>query len=306
MTGNFRPIDLGLAHAEQAIIDRQFERFDNTTDDLRKEKVALLHRLDSAQRALVENRRLQQQIANLEALGFKASLLGAREVVAKLLLAEEHLETERWMEAIPVLQGLTKSFGEVLETSFDSAKRAHEDARLAWDALFPKIGPPDLGFLFDPEPVPQKAAALHRRGETWEACQSFRESMDHLEAWTSEVVSFNEKLADSARSAGEGVEILGVPFVSVKATLWSRFEIRVMDLARYVADDNPLSGESGSFWQQPGYPVGPTHPAVGITRRDAKAFCVWLGSQLNGTGSPFGRLPTQREWQRLAELEQVQ
>ena len=129
--------------------------------------------------------------------------------------------------------------------------------------------------------------------------------MDHLEAWTSEVVSFNEKLADSARSAGEGVEILGVPFVSVKATLWSRFEIRVMDLARYVADDNPLSGESGSFWQQPGYPVGPTHPAVGITRRDAKAFCVWLGSQLNGTGSPFGRLPTQREWQRLAELEQV-
>lgn len=111
---------------------------------------------------------------------------------------------------------------------------------------------------------------------------------------------------------------LGMVFVRVgglEDTFFSIWETRVQDFAAFTKDAayNALSGvistnglndgkqdAFGSNWKAPGWEQGPNHPACGLSRDDAVAFCAWLSELAASKGqlpkSFTYRLPTDAEW----------
>ncbi|MGJ3241464.1 MAG: formylglycine-generating enzyme family protein [Opitutales bacterium] len=63
---------------------------------------------------------------------------------------------------------------------------------------------------------------------------------------------------------------------------------------------------NGDTWQDPGYAQNGDHPVVGVSLKDARAFCAWLTRHDHATGdlpeTHEYRLPTDREWSRAAGL----
>jgi len=115
---------------------------------------------------------------------------------------------------------------------------------------------------------------------------------------------------------------LGMKFVPVKGTdvLFSIWDTRVQDFESFVnatgydatKDMFSVTGEGwkkpsdnwlkqqGDTWKSPGFTQGPTHPVVGVSWEDAKAFCKWLTGKERAAGRLTAgqeyRLPTDAEW----------
>ncbi|MBE7212142.1 MAG: SUMF1/EgtB/PvdO family nonheme iron enzyme, partial [Gluconacetobacter diazotrophicus] len=98
----------------------------------------------------------------------------------------------------------------------------------------------------------------------------------------------------------------------------SRWKTRVRDFAAFVeATGYDATGgmfsfrggadvASGATWREPGFPQTPDHPVVGVSWKDAYAFCDWLTQQAHESGEldedQFYRLPTDLEWSRAVGL----
>lgn len=107
---------------------------------------------------------------------------------------------------------------------------------------------------------------------------------------------------------------LGMRFVPVPGTrVWfSVWDTRVQDFKSFVSETGydatkgmwsiSKSGweERGATWESPGFTQGWTHPVVGVSWKDAKAFCAWLTKKEQATGQlpkeMAYRLPTDVEW----------
>jgi formylglycine-generating enzyme required for sulfatase activity len=78
-----------------------------------------------------------------------------------------------------------------------------------------------------------------------------------------------------------------------RRVLFCVWETRVQDYAVFAA-------ETKREWPQPGFPQGPTHPAVNVSWDDAQAFCTWLTERERKSGhlgaTERYRLPTDHEW----------
>jgi formylglycine-generating enzyme required for sulfatase activity len=118
------------------------------------------------------------------------------------------------------------------------------------------------------------------------------------------------------------VNSLGMKFVPVKGTdvLFSIWDTRVQDFEAFVQatghdatkDMFSVTGDGwkkpgdnwvkqqGDTWKSPGFTQGPTHPVVGVSWEDAKAFCKWLTEKERAAGRLRAgqeyRLPTDAEW----------
>ncbi len=113
---------------------------------------------------------------------------------------------------------------------------------------------------------------------------------------------------------------LGMRFVPLDAAgvLMSDWKTRVRDFAAFVdatgydatAGMTTLqSGDTalrGANWREPGFPQTPDHPVVGVSWKDAYAFCDWLTQREHETGwldeDQLYRLPTDAEWSRAVGL----
>jgi formylglycine-generating enzyme required for sulfatase activity len=66
--------------------------------------------------------------------------------------------------------------------------------------------------------------------------------------------------------------------------------------------------QQGGSWKNPGFAQGPSHPVVGISWNDAKAFCQWLTQTERDRGliasNEYYRLPTDWEWGMAVGLRQ--
>ena len=106
---------------------------------------------------------------------------------------------------------------------------------------------------------------------------------------------------------------LRMKFVPVPGTqvLFCIWDTQVEDYSAFVeATGNDTTGgmwslgqdgwkQLGATWKEPGFSQGPTHPVVGVSWYDAKAFCAWLTERERRSGVlPAGasyRLPTDQE-----------
>jgi Sulfatase-modifying factor enzyme 1 len=115
---------------------------------------------------------------------------------------------------------------------------------------------------------------------------------------------------------------LGMKFVPLAGTqiLFSVWNTRVQDFRAFI-DDNPsydppgemwsLSKDGwkqrGATWKEPGFQQGSTHPVVGVSWNDAKAFCEWLTIRERASGALSAgmkyRLPTDEEWSVAVGLD---
>ena len=107
---------------------------------------------------------------------------------------------------------------------------------------------------------------------------------------------------------------LGMKFVPIPGldVLFSVWDTRVQDFQAFVQETgydatagmysykNGQWGQNGDSWKNPGYSQGPTHPVVGMSDADAKAFCAWLTKKEQAAGrlgpDQEYRLPTNDEW----------
>jgi len=114
---------------------------------------------------------------------------------------------------------------------------------------------------------------------------------------------------------------LGMKFVPVAGTevLFSIWDTRVQDFRAFVESsgyDATVGMWSvgkdgwkrrGATWKEPGFKQGSTHPVVGVSWADAKAFCEWLTKRERGSGvlpkDVHYRLPTDQEWSVAVGLD---
>ena len=118
-------------------------------------------------------------------------------------------------------------------------------------------------------------------------------------AWAEASVSGRGQTPPEAVGAGNsgrkttnslGMIFAPVPGAAVRFSIWVT---RVQDYAAFAT-------ATRRAWGKPSFPQGPTHPAVNVSREDAKLFCGWLTTRERAAGRLEAgqeyRLPTDAEW----------
>ena len=111
-----------------------------------------------------------------------------------------------------------------------------------------------------------------------------------------------------------GMRFISIPELPVQFSIW---ETRVQDFEAFARKTGYATGpvmmtlgqnnqwrQSDHSWRNPDFAQTPAHPVVGVTWRDAEAFCEWLTQQERQAGllstNQYYRLPTRTEWLRVA------
>ncbi len=251
-----------------------------------------------------------------------ASRLRFDELEARL---DEEFETHRLREQVSLLRAIQPSLDwptpwipstddptptfeasrlkQVLETQAKQHLTEATEALEAWNGLFGKEGAPNLSFLGSPSEGLRQAAILTEEGNLAAAIASRIESTKLLQKWTVEVRALHQRSEASWNNSEHKFETdMGMRFVKHRGRYWSIWETRVMDFARYIQEFPERSQVVGDFWQNPGYPQGPTHPVVGIDQETAAHFATWIAHRIRFKyKSPLGSLPSTKQWRQLLQ-----
>ena len=93
-----------------------------------------------------------------------------------------------------------------LEKTFEKAMADWTQARNAWTALFPALGPPDLSFIAQPHTASERALTLKPSGAMAAAILTLRQAEERYRTWTKEVEAFNERLRQAPPPKGKVIE----------------------------------------------------------------------------------------------------
>ncbi len=298
----FTVIEEAYNRAQSTIINGDLSQFDQQVEALTTRREQLEQTIDLAQRSLRDFQVFQTRFEQLQqiALPLPPSITERADTLTELVKEAD------WPRAETLLQELLPHCQELIDAEFSRTREQYNESLGNWHTLFGDLGAPDLSFIADPEQQAAVALEEFQAGRSAQAIQRLLNASSRLQEWTEEVAQFNQRLASPIRVGSSTIESMGIELIKVAGVYWCRWEIRVMDFTRWIAEENKLSQESAAFWKNPGYPLGPTHPVVGISRRDAKEFSAWLGHKLTRYGRPIGRLPNQSEWQQLIHHEDLQ
>ena len=106
--------------------------------------------------------------------------------------------------------------------------------------------------------------------------------------------------ANSPMAPGENS--IGMIFMPVGKVLFSAFETRVKDYAKFVEE----SDYPRTHWRNPGFAQTADDPVVMVSWNDAMSFCAWLTQKERNLGilgsTEYYRLPTDLEWSKAVGL----
>ena len=194
---------------------------------------------------------------------------------------------------------LSSEFNEVME----QGENDFYEALGAWEALFKPLPPPQLTLIADPLGLAQRAAELREAGLDTEALDLFQQASSILKSWTLDVTQFRERMHETRPSHLPVVTHQDMEFILIQDKNWCRWEVRIIDIARWLQEDNLLSAQSLAFAREHYSSLRPTSPATGLVQQDAMRFCTWLGYTFDKAGRPAGRLPLAADWEALLEHE---
>jgi formylglycine-generating enzyme required for sulfatase activity len=237
--------------------------------------------------------------ATVSALGeyFGIEKLTEEEKIRRAQIAQEAMEKEKELEARRVAEAEQKA-----QLEAESRAAAEETARL-------------------------EAEAARKAAEEAAAEQTARDEAAAQKA--EEEAAAAAALAASHPKAGrEWTNSLGLKFVpaGTEGVLFCTWPVRVQDWRDFVQATGyqqpggifvmkVISNPKGimtlnwaldpkASWDNPGFKQGPDHPVVGVSWKDAEAFCQWLTKKEQGEGTLGSRqsyrLPTDAEWSAAA------
>lgn len=213
------------------------------------------------------------------------------------------------------LQDSEETRGELakqLKRRFDELVTSHQQALSRWQFLFPKTEPPPIEFLGHPSAKASAAHGWQKLGRYDRAFPLLTEAAAIMNGWAEEVEDMHkrcEPMWSQAKAEGRAFENpFGMRFVrigeGVDSFYWSIWETRVMDYAWHVRLDEKEQKNEGAFWKDPGFPIGPTFPVLGVEQDGARGFAHWLGLHFPVAGSAevYG-LPTIKMYEKMLEDE---
>ncbi|MDA1276848.1 MAG: bifunctional serine/threonine-protein kinase/formylglycine-generating enzyme family protein [Verrucomicrobia bacterium] len=285
------------------------------------------HRFDDAYHLLVQFREEAVEIATR--LTHVKSALGAKDSVSRLLAAKlniesgepapatlkiqetlksalEKIEREDWETADIQFHEIKRDLTSDLDAQFSAAQQRFQLNRSRWIGLFPEdLGPPDLRFLADTEAMNGRAIELHRSEQYDRAIRELVSASEIYERWAEDVASLRVRTEPSWSEARFKLEALGMRFIRVGSVYWSVWETRIMDFARWLADNMEFYSEVQDSIKMTRNGFGPTHPITGLSRRVTSSMASWMGDKMILQARPYGKLPTQQHWVELHDLGEI-
>ncbi len=215
-------------------------------------------------------------------------------------LAWDALTLENWRD---VFTSITREHDRIqsqLENEKERAIHEFQTANREWKKLFPEdLGAPDLSFIYDPEREKQKALNYFDAGE-WEAgLDLIHAATKTVESWSLDVQETRSHCAPAWERAQYRFEGLGMRFVRSGNLYWSVWELRFMDLGRWLAFNPEISQVVLEGLELDSRTVLPTDPVTGLDQRTASYIAAWAGYRMEKFGRPKGRLPITQDWQTL-------
>ena len=295
----------GMADLKETLRAQDFREFANTRAILKEETVneqTVLPRI----KALAASQVAVATLNLVNADGQATAMAGA-DAAGESPLSDADLE-----EALAASLRAEEALTERLEARFEALATANKQALSRWQALFPITGPPPIEFLGHPAAKAKAAGDWQSLKRYDRALALLTEAAATLNSWAKEVEDLRARCHDrwtKAQAEGRAFEnALGMRFVRIgdapDSSYWSIWETRVMDFAWFAHHDVRGSKNAGTFWKDPGFPIGPTSPVVGIEPDLASDFGQWIVPYFRATSSEdtYG-LPSIESYEALLARE---
>lgn len=300
--GAFALLDQLILETRQALRSFDLSRVDQNRLEMSQFLTQIQTQLNQVPRILSLQQRTSQRLSTLPSISAnQQQLLHWQQEQAT---ATQIFKEQNWPQAIRDSSRLDQDIEVYLESQFQEASHHFHEQEARWLSLFGELEPPDIRFLSDPFAEAEEALERYPEGQEVHAIRLYRKAANTLSDWTDEIVRHEQALEEAKIPGVEYIDALGMQFAKIGELYWGVTEIRVMDFARWVTDESKTTPTTAKHWIAPGFPQGPTDPAVWITYEDALNCAHWIGHILTFTHFKHpheGKLPRMEHRQALLE-----